>query len=66
MVKGSDDKDFSLNDFSEKTQSNIKYIIDNSNEPANYITATGVWNTEGTAFTVDESFKEQLKSLFEL
>lgn len=66
MVKGSDDKDFSLNDFSEKTQSNIEYIIDNSNEPANYITATGAWNTEGTAFTVDESFKEQLKSLFEL
>ncbi len=66
MVKGSDDKDFSLNDFTEKTQSNIQYIIDNSNDPANYITATGSWNAEGTAFTVDESFKEQLKTLFEL
>lgn len=66
MVKGSDDKDFSLNDFTEKTQSNIQYIVDNSNEPADYITATGSWNDEGTAFTVDESFKEQLKTLFEL
>lgn len=66
MVKGSEDKDFSLNDFTEKTQSNIQYIIDNSNEPADYITATGSWNAEGTVFTVDEGFKEQLKTLFEL
>lgn len=66
MVKNSDDKDFSLNDFTEKTQSNIQYIIDNSNEPADYITATGSWNDDGTAFTVDESFKEQLQTLFEL
>lgn len=66
LVKGSDDKNFSLNDFNDEMKNNIDYIIDNSNEPAQYITATGVWNAEGTQFTVEESFKTQLKNLFEL
>ena len=66
MVKGATDKNFSLNDFDERMTSNIKYIIDNSDEPAQYITATGSWDLEGTKFTLDNEFKNQLKELFEL
>lgn len=66
MVKNSDDKDFSLNDFTERTKELITYIADNSDEPANYITATGSWNADNTLFTVDDTFSEQLKNLFEL
>lgn len=66
MVKGATDKNFSLNDFDERMTSNIKYIIDNSDEPAQYITATGSWDLEGAKFTLDNEFKNQLKELFEL
>lgn len=66
MVKNSEDKDFSLNDFTDRTQTLIEYIADNSNEPANYITATGSWNDDETVFTVSDEFPEQLKNLFEL
>lgn len=66
LVKGSDDKNFSLNDFNDNAMNNINYIIDNSNEPAQYITATGAWNADSTQFTVDEGFKTQLKDIFEL
>ncbi|MCC8191489.1 MAG: LCP family protein [Ruminococcus sp.] len=66
MLKNSDDKDFLLSDYEDSIYDNIQYIIDNANEPASYITATGTWSDDDSTFTVDETFKEQLVSIFEL
>lgn len=66
LIKSAKDKTFTGADF-EKTKYYYKYLIDNSNNPAEAITPTGTWaGSSPDTFKMSDSFKTQIKDIFEI
>ncbi len=63
LLKESADKSFTQNDFTE-TEEFYYYIMDNYDNPASTLIPTGNWSSNGYKFTIDGTFKAQVKSMF--
>lgn len=65
LLEESADKNFTQNDFSE-TEEFYYYVMDNYDNPAETLVPTGTWSNNGYKFTVDGTFKAQIKSMFKI
>lgn len=63
LLKESAEKNFNAGDF-EKTKDFYYYVMDNFDNPADTLIPTGTWSENGYRFTVDDTFKEQIKTVF--
>lgn len=64
-IYNNSDTDITSKDFKNSREA-YEYLIDKSQQPAVYRLPSGSWNDDFSRFTVDESFKEELKTYFEI
>ncbi len=65
LLEESADKNFTQSDFDE-TQEFYYYIMDNYDNPADMLIPTGMWSENGYRFTIDGTFKAQIKSILKI
>ena len=65
LLEESADKNFTQSDFDE-TQEFYYYIMDNYDNPADMLIPTGTWSENGYRFTIDGTFKAQIKSILKI
>ena len=65
LLEESAEKNFNSNDF-EKTKDFYYYIMDNYDNPAETLIPTGTWTENRYRFSIDDTFKAQIKSVFKI